>query len=88
MLSLVSEETLEGTFVFVCMTPEEASCLPCGVAQKTSPGEWTTVHCTEGMIEGKHIKVKHSYEKLELCEIQLFGKTIGKFYLIFARQIK
>ena len=66
---------VEGLFIDVCSYG--AQCLPCGVAGKTAPGEWAGVYCLGGKIEGNIIKVNHPFRSLELCEIEIFGKSTG-----------
>ena len=67
---------MEGTSVFICKFPDDATCLPCGFARDTSLGEWTTVHCTGGMIEGNQVKIVHSFGRLKLCEVEVYGKDL------------
>ena len=65
--------------MFVCRFPGN-KCLPCGVAATTDPEKWASVYCTAGWVEGNQIKVTHSYEVLQFCEIQVFGQEFGKLY--------
>ena len=68
---------MEGIQVFVCRFPW-SKCLPCGVAAETYPEKWASLYCIGGWVEGNQIKVSHSYETLQFCEIQVFGTELGQ----------
>ena len=63
--------------MFVCRFPWN-KCWPCGVVAETDPEKWASVYCTGGWVEGNQIKVAHSYEVLQFCEIQVFGTELSK----------
>ena len=65
-------KNIEGIFVSVCRFPDE-TCLPCGVIRMVSAGEWTSLYCDGGWLEGNQLKLEHSYERLQFCEINVFG---------------
>ena len=68
---------MEGVAVFVCNFPYDSSCLPCGFASETANGGWSTVYCTGGMIEGNQLKLIHPFSRLQLCEVEIYGRDIS-----------
>ena len=77
---------MEGMQVYVCRFPQN-KCYPCGVAARTGSEKWASVYCTGGWVEGNQIKVVHSYEVLQFCEIQVFGSELGKLSLFFVSRL-
>ena len=75
---------MEGIHVSVCQYPWN-KCYPCGVVADTDPEKWASVYCTGGWVEGNQIKVTHSYEVLQFCEIEVFGIELSKLYPLPSR---
>ena len=75
---MISGDSVEGMYVFVCQIGPETSCHPCGVARETGAASWTTIHCTGGMIEGDLVKFVHSYRRLQFCDVKIYGLQFGK----------
>ena len=69
---LFTDNRLEGIFVDVCIFG--GTCKPCGVVTKTDLGKTSGVYCLGGLIEGNEIQLTHSYERLQFCELEAFGK--------------
>ena len=65
--------------MFVCKDLDDKSCLPCGVARETSPGKWTTIFCTGEKVEGNRLWVTHSYDRLQVCELEIYGMQISEY---------
>ena len=66
---------MEGIFVDICSYGIE--CIPCGVATLTDPRKWAGVYCTGGMIAGNEIQLRHAYNPLLICGIEVSGKLSG-----------
>ena len=75
-LCCFSVEKIEGIWVEVCSYGR--SCLPCGILTSTPRGHWGGVYCLGGMISGNEVQLRHSYQTLVLCEVEIFGKTTSK----------
>ena len=67
---------MEGLFVFVCEYGTNR-CFPCGVMLSADAATWASVYCTGGMILGNEVQLRHPYERLLFCEIEIFGQTEG-----------
>ena len=39
---------------------------------------WESVYCTGNYIQGNQVKLIHSYDRLQFCEIQIFGQETGE----------
>ena len=72
-------KNLEGAHVMICTFLKEGSCLPCGFVNNAKGGKWTEIYCLGGWIEGNQVKVVHSYQRLQFCEIEIFGIETGTF---------
>ena len=68
-----------GAMVRVCKQVSGGSCLPCGIVPEVDRGAWTTVYCTASYIEGDRVEIIHAYNRLVLCEIEIFGLQLGTF---------
>ena len=68
-----------GAMVSVCKhTPEDAAqCRPCSFVPDVGKGSWTTIYCTASYIEGDQVRIVHAYNRLTICEIEIFGMQIG-----------
>ena len=76
---VVSGSTMEGFYVYVCHFPNNV-CLPCGVIADTDSGQWAQLYCTGGWITGNRIRILHSYNQLQFCEVHVFGMEMGEFF--------
>ena len=76
--TLILAEAAEGIWVDVCSYGRK--CSPCGVLTMTPKGQWGGVYCLGGMIAGNEIQLKHSYQSLGFCEIEIFGKTLREYF--------
>ena len=70
------DNKIEGTFVDVC--EHGGLCQPCGVVLSApAPGKWGAVYCLAGGIIGNELRLRHGYNQLVLCAIQVFGDEMG-----------
>ena len=72
---------MEGVYVYVCQFPSNV-CLPCGVTPDTDSGQWAQLYCAGGWIEGNRVRILHSYNQLQFCEIHVFGMEMGEFFIM------
>ena len=66
-----AENKVEGIWVDVCK--HGGRCWPCGVATLTSPGKWADVYCLGGGIVGNEVRLRHGYDVLHYCSLDIFG---------------
>ena len=64
-----------GLWVDVCS--HGISCLHCGLMTSTKPGDWGGVYCLGGSIAGNEVRIRHKYQTMRFCEVEIIGKEIG-----------
>ena len=74
-LALRLDLDAEGLWVDVCS--HGIQCLPCGVMTSTKPGHWAGVYCLGGFIAGNEVRIRHGYQPMHICEVNIIGKTVG-----------
>ena len=74
MLVILAFEA-EGLWVDVCS--HGIQCLPCGVMTSTKPGDWAGVYCLGGFIAGNEVQIRHKYQTLGFCEVEIIGYAVG-----------
>ena len=65
----------EGLWVDVCS--HGIQCLPCGVMTSTKPGHWGGVYCLGGFIAGNEVRIRHKYQTIRICEVEIIGNAVG-----------
>lgn len=68
-------DRIKGIKVNVCV--RGGSCERCGQPKEYGKGYWSTLQCENGPIEGNQVRIYHTSDVLQICELEIIGTALA-----------